>query len=151
MSKKLIAVASAAALALSALVAAPATAVGPFAVDYAGYYDANTTTNTGATATLALQTNVPSADVLRLGTSTSATTGTLIRLDITTPGATDAITVTTTGGVKAISATQFADGATTKDGVSSLTVAAASGVPAARAGAAGSAARWRVRPGPPDR
>ena len=128
MSKKLIAVAAAAALALSGLAAFPATAAqGPFAVTASGQFAADQTTDTGATAAKALATNVPTADVLRLGAAASATTGTLIRLAINTPGATDAITVTTTGGVKVISATQFADGVKTAGGATSLTVAAAAG------------------------
>jgi hypothetical protein len=124
MSKKLIAVAAAAALALTGLVGAPASAT-VFGVTIVGQIAADQTTNNGSSATKAIETNVPTADVLRLGTDASASTGTLLRFTVATPGATDAVTVTTTGGAKVITATQFADGVKTVAGASSLTVPAA--------------------------
>ena len=135
MSKKLIAVASAAALALSALVAMPsAAAPGPFTVTIEGNETTNQVTRTGATSTNPIQVYVPSSDVLRSSTYAAATatlptaSSTAIRLLIQTPGATDAITVTATGGVEVITDTQFDLGtATTATGVQSLTDVAANG------------------------
>jgi hypothetical protein len=128
MSKKLIAVASAAALALSALVGiAPATAVGPFNAVIDG--EAEASSNAGTLSTSANTINVPSANVLRHNSASDHTTGTLVRYDVTTPGATDTVTVTATGGVKLISDTQFADveDLTVASGTSSLTVNSAQG------------------------
>ena len=51
---------------------------------------------------------VPSANVLRYNPTEVHTTGTLIRYSIVTPGATDVTTVTSTGSVKLITATQLA-------------------------------------------
>jgi hypothetical protein len=132
MSKKLIAVASAAALALAGLVGiAPAnSAVGPFAVSVSGTTSTATTARDGTTSTKALQINVPSTDVIRL-TATHATLAqgdsTAIKFDVVTPGATDVVTVTSTGGVELISTTEFDDDATTATGKQSLTVSAANG------------------------
>jgi hypothetical protein len=140
MSKKLIAVASAAALALSALVAMPSVAtpgtagVGPFQVEVLGKETTNQVVRTGGTAALPLQVYVPSGDVLRtsgyLPTADALPTGssTALRVNIQTPGATDAITITATGGVEVVTDTQFAAATTTTaTGVQSLTVAAAQG------------------------
>jgi hypothetical protein len=140
MSKKLIAVASAAALALSALVAMPSVAtpgvagVGPFQVEVLGNETTNQVVRTGGTASLPLQVYVPSGDVLRTSgyapTADALPTGssTALRVNIQTPGATDAITITATGGVKVVTDTQFAAATTTSaTGVQSLTVAAAAG------------------------
>jgi hypothetical protein len=134
MSKKLIAVASAAALALAGLVAIPTAAnavVGPFAVTADGAVT-NHTTRDGSTAAKSLQINVPTADVLRF-TASSIAVGknygpSAIKLTITTPGATDAITVSATGGVEVITDTVFDDGdATTATGTTTLTDVAADG------------------------
>jgi hypothetical protein len=105
MSKKLIAVATAAALALSALFAAPATAVGAFDVVETG----SISTANGTTGDLEHTTNVPSQDVLRYDAIfTTSSTGTLVRYDITTPLAGAAVTVATAGGgAKLISKAQF--------------------------------------------
>jgi hypothetical protein len=140
MSKKLIAVASAAALALSALVAMPSVAtpgvagVGPFQVEVLGNETTNQVNRTGGTSSLPLQVYVPSGDVLRTSgyapTADALPTGssTALRVNIQTPGATDAITITATGGVKVVTDTQFAASTTTSaTGVQSLTVAAAAG------------------------
>jgi hypothetical protein len=135
MSKKLIAVASAAALALSALVGvAPVTAaVGPFGVTVTGTTSTVTVARDGSTSTKALQINVPSADVIRfVATAEVLATGdsTAIRFDVVTPGTTDAITVTSTGGVKVITTTVFTTPAVTANGVQSLALTAADGVAA---------------------
>ena len=135
MSKKLIAVASAAALALSALVAMPsAAAPGPFTVTVSGNETTNQVNRTGATSTNPLQIFVPSSDVIRSSTYAAnadalpTASSTALRIDIQTPGATDAITITSTGGVKVLTDTQFAAATTTSaTGVQSLTVPAANG------------------------
>jgi hypothetical protein len=139
MSKKLIAVASAAALALSALVAVPATAtpgtagVGAFDTAINGAAT-NSVSRDGSTAAKSYQINVPSADVLRYTAANNASatlfTGSLAKIDVQTPGTTDAITISTTGGAKVITAAQFAatsPASTTATGVTSLTISAADG------------------------
>jgi hypothetical protein len=134
MSKKLIAVASAAALALAGLVAIPTVAtaaVGPFAVSADGAAT-NSVTRDGTTAAKSIQINVPSSDVLRFEAASVAvgknTKVSAIKLTITTPGATDAITVSATGGVEVITDTVFDAGdATTASGTTTLTDVAAEG------------------------
>jgi len=132
MSKKLIAVAAAAALALTGLVGiAPAnSAVGPFNVVPTGAAS-NHTDRDGTTAAKSIQINVPSADVLRFvasDASVALTTGTVVKLEVTTPGNTDAITISSTGGVKVITDTVFDDGdATSATGTQTLTDVAATG------------------------
>ena len=140
MSKKLIAVAAAAALALSALVAVPSVAtpgvagVGAFDIAVNGAAT-NSVSRDGSTAAKSYQINVPSADVLRYtaasnSTGPAITTGSLAKIDVQTPGATDAITISTTGGAKVITAAQFAatsPASTTATGVTTLTIAAADG------------------------
>ena len=135
MSKKLIAVASAAALALAGLVAMPTVATatpGPFNVTVAGAVT-NQVSRVGSTAATAVQVNVPSADVLRLSTSTIAnasdSTGSVLELTVTTPSATDVITVTATGGVEVLTAAQRAatTAPTTATGTQSLTVNSTTG------------------------
>ena len=126
MSKKLIAVASAAALALSALVATPAMAsitVGTVL----GASEASAAA--GTTELTANAINVPSSDVLRYNIAAGASdiaTGTLVRYPITTLGDTDVVTVTATGGIKLITQTQFAAATapTTATGTTSASVTA---------------------------
>jgi hypothetical protein len=104
MSKKLIAVASAAALALSALVATPAMAA-PFSVTVLGEFG----TTAGTTATDAIVVNAPSQDVLRFdntANSAASTTGSVIRLDVVTTAGSAGVTAAATGGVKLLTATQ---------------------------------------------
>ena len=134
MSKKLIAVASAAALALSALVVMPTVATatpGPFAVAITGEVTADAARD-GSTSAKALQISVPTSDVLRFTALQPAGpgTGSVIKLVVTTPGASDAITVTSTGAVKVVTDTVFDETApapTSASGVQSLTDAAATG------------------------
>jgi hypothetical protein len=134
MSKKLIAVASAAALALAGLVAVPTVAtadVGAFNVVADGA-STNHVSRDGTTAAKSIQVNVPSANVLRNVTSSLAnltTTSTAVKLTITTPGATDAITVSTTGGVLVMTDTTFdaATAPTVASGTTTLTDVAANG------------------------
>jgi hypothetical protein len=132
MSKKLIAVASAAALALSALVGvAPVNAlVGPFGVGVEGTSSTSTVARDGSTSVKALRINVPSEDVIRLVATTGddlSGASTAIKFNVTTPGDTDAVTVTSTGGVKVITTTVFIDGAVVANGVQSLALSAAAG------------------------
>jgi hypothetical protein len=136
MSKKLIAAAAAAALSLAGLVAIPTVAtaaVGPFSVAQTGAAT-NSVSRDGSTAVKALQVNVPSDDVIRTNTDSVVATGntsnsTAMKFAVVTPGATDSITVTSTGGVKVLTATQYADTTTTSaTGTQSLTVPAADGL-----------------------
>jgi len=101
MSKKLIAVAAAAALALTGLVATPATsAVGAFSVTVS-----TNIAGTGLTAANAYTVLLPTQDVLRAdGVGATITT---IRVVSTTPITTDTVRVVTTGGVKAITKSAF--------------------------------------------
>jgi outer membrane murein-binding lipoprotein Lpp len=113
---------------------APAnSAVGPFAVTHTGAAT-NDVARDGSTATKAIQIQVPSDDVIRTNTTSVVATGntsnsTAVKFVVTTPGSTDSITVTSTGGVKVLSATQFAATSTTTSatGTQSLTVPAADG------------------------
>jgi hypothetical protein len=118
MSKKLIAVASAAALALSALVASPAAAA-PFSVG--SLVGANS--GDGATATAPAKINVPSTDVFRFASDGASTTGTVVRFPVTATGSGVAITATATGSVKLLTATQFAASTSTvKTGTATLSL-----------------------------
>jgi hypothetical protein len=123
MSKKLIAVASAAALALSALVAAPATAVGPFAVTDTQASTGSISSANGSTGDLEHTINVPSQDVLRFdaGTVGASSTGTLLRYAVITPLGGAAVSVAAAGGgAKLVSKAQF-------DVLSTLTSASGAG------------------------
>ncbi len=101
MSKKLIAVASAAALALSALVAMPASAAA-FGVTVEGEFGSTT----GTTATGALVVNAPSQDVLRFDDDAASITGTVLRFQVTSTAAGASVTATATDGVKLLTPTQ---------------------------------------------
>ena len=120
MSKKLIAVAAAAALALSAL--APANAAG------ASLTVAPTSTagvqaipaGTGLTSTTAYEVPVPSQDVLRV---TGETNRTAIEFSVNTRSNGASITVASTGGVELLTTAQVgASGVTTATGVQSLSM-----------------------------
>jgi hypothetical protein len=110
MSKKLIAVATAAALALTGLVATSSVAaVGPFNVVTTQADTRSLANEDGSTGDKELTILVPSQDVLRFDDNTASTTGTLLRLKVVTPTAGAAISVTAAGGgAKLISAAQFA-------------------------------------------
>ena len=110
MSKKLIAVASAAALAITGLVATPSVAaLGPFDVSTLQADTRSISTANGSTADLELTMLVPSQDVLRFDENNATTTGTLLRFKVQTPTGGAAITATAAGGgAKLITATQFA-------------------------------------------
>ncbi len=126
MSKKLIAVAAAAALALTGLVATPATSqVGTWSVAVTA-----NVAGSGINADNAYTVLIPTQDVLRFNETAGATT-TLIRVVSTTPITTDNVRVVTTGGVKAISKAAF-DALTsttnkTTAGSSDVTVASVDG------------------------
>jgi hypothetical protein len=123
MSKKLIAVAAAAALALTGLVAVPASASsltvsagtvgsadGPLAGD-------------GLASTTAWTIPVPSQDVLRA--TNTVTTRSVVTLVVTSIEANAALNVTATGGVKLLNATQLAAATTTTaTGTSTLSLSA---------------------------
>jgi hypothetical protein len=118
MSKKLIAVASAAALALSALVAVPASAAA-FSVAVDGAVNDAALAIDGDTA---LEINVPSANVLRYNTL-SGSTASAIRFTVTTTADSKAVAATSTGAVKILTGTQIAAAATTTaTGTSSVSI-----------------------------
>jgi len=122
MSKKLIAVAAAAALALTGLVGvAPASATTSLTIT-------GGSADSGATADVAKTINVPSADTLGWSTAGN-TTATAIRVVVTTAAATGTVNVTSTGGVKLVTTAQYDDAvtvATSATGSQSLTAAAVS-------------------------
>jgi hypothetical protein len=102
MSKKLIAVASAAALALTALVGVAPASASP-TITYVG-----AASGAGLTAAAPIVINVPSQNVLRDAGGTSATTsGSVIRVDIDSPLTNQTIRVTSTGAVKLLTTAQF--------------------------------------------
>jgi hypothetical protein len=107
MSKKLIAVASAAALALTALVGiAPASANYAFAVTATGQIGAGA----GNNATDPLSINVPSQDVLRYNVSTAGTaadSASVIRLEVQATTTSTAVRVTSTGGIEILTQAQW--------------------------------------------
>jgi hypothetical protein len=113
MSKKLFASATAAALALTALVGvAPASANYTFSVTATG----QTSTAAGVNESAPLTINVPSQDVLRYNTEAisdnAILTSSVIRLAIQATSTSAAVRVVSTGGVKILSETQWS--ATTK-------------------------------------
>ena len=124
MSKKLIAVASAAALALSALVAAPASGAA-FAVTVTGGSG-----DAGISSSAAKTINVPASDSLTNAWSTEGnTTGTALRFVVAT-AADAAVSVTSTGGgAKILTNAQYtatgASAPTSATGATSLTATAA--------------------------
>jgi hypothetical protein len=126
MSKKLIAVAAAAALALTGLVATPANStVGAFTVTATG-----TTGGTGLNADAAYTVKLPTQDVLRYSVEAGVSVSTF-RIEVQTPGTTDTVRVVTTGGAKVLTATAFGALTTstnnTKAGSADASVAAAGG------------------------
>jgi hypothetical protein len=129
MSKKIIAVAAAAALALTGLVVMPtvASAVGPFAVSVAVSDTLSRSGADGSTGSLELTILVPSQDVLRLDAQAlpaSSTSGTLLRFIVTTPAGGAAVTATAAlGGAKLVTQAQVdAKGLTTASGTASISV-----------------------------
>ena len=128
MSKKLIAIASAAALALTGLVAvAPASAVGPFAVNVGQANTLSRANVDGSTATKELTILVPSQDTLRLDPTAApadSVTGTLLRFKVTTPAGGATVTATAAlGGAKLITQAQVdAGNLTTASGTASISV-----------------------------
>jgi len=102
MSKKLIAVAAAAALALTGLVAVPANStVGPFTVTVNGNQG-----GTGLNADAPYTVKLPTQDVLRYN-ATPGTSVSTFRIEVQTPGTTDTVRVVSTGAVKVLTKTAF--------------------------------------------
>jgi hypothetical protein len=127
MSKKLIAIASAAALALSALVAAPAYAA-PFGISING--DVGAGGDIGLTAATAAEVNLPTQDVLRFDPANDTTSGTAVRVRVTTTAIDKTVSVVTTGGVKVFTSAQWDSNAVTKNaraGATSVSAATAAG------------------------
>jgi len=127
MSKKIIAVAAAAALALAGLVA-PANAAGanltilPNNTSGVAAGAQGSVTGTGLTSDTAFEVAVPSQDVLRL---TSTASRSVLSLEISTRSDNAAVTVTSTGAVKLLNATQLAAATTTTaTGTQSLSLTA---------------------------
>jgi hypothetical protein len=123
MSKKLIAVAAAAALALTGLVASPASAgeTYTFSVTPKGQI----TAALGNTTDAPLSINVPSQDALRYNVQTFGTgalTASALRLDIQAVATSSAVRIVATGGVRLVTDTAFATaaGKKTAAGVASL-------------------------------
>jgi hypothetical protein len=124
MSKKLIAVAAAAALALTGLVAIPANAATFDAVITTSSSAApSDSDNSGTSATNAVGIAVPSSNVIRSGLEPngSNSTGTALRIVITKTSNSATVTSTATGGVLLYTATSMADTGTIAGGVKSLT------------------------------
>jgi hypothetical protein len=127
MSKKLIAVASAAALALTGLVGVAPASAAPWSVTETGGLS---TGGDGSTATAAVTILVPSQDVLRYDTDAGlSTTATLVRYAVVTPAADASITVNAEEGVKLLTSAQFdeLDDQTTASGASTLPISSGSG------------------------
>jgi uncharacterized small protein (DUF1192 family) len=124
MSKKLIAVAAAAALAITGLVAVPANSAGPNltilpAADSVG----GAVTGNGLTSTTAFEVAVPSRDVLR--STATVSNRSALALVVNTRSDNAAITVTSTGAVELLTSAQVAASTTnTTTGTQSLTLTA---------------------------
>jgi hypothetical protein len=127
MSKKLIAAAAAAALALTALVGVAPASAATFEVAVS-----NTTGNSpaqtaaskaadGVTAATAYNVNVPSNDVIRSNATGDRSGTTALKFDITTTAARGQVDVTATGSVRIITEDEFDDGAKVATGKTSLT------------------------------
>jgi hypothetical protein len=124
MSKKLIAVAAAAALALTGLVATtPAYASYTFGVTV----DGEVSGGNGLTADTPAVINVPSQDALRYGVTAGTASDSVVRLNVQASTTSAAVRVTVTGGVKVMTEANFsvtanrkiASGVTTLDLTSS--------------------------------
>jgi hypothetical protein len=129
MSKKLIAVAAAAALALTGLVAAPA---GASAITNVTIYDKNNTAGLAFTAghtdsdsAVTAVTFAAARNVVFSTSVTNAATRTAVRFDVNTASAASAINVTATGGVRMIAT--IASTTKVTDGVQALNGSTVSG------------------------
>jgi hypothetical protein len=126
MSKKLIAVAAAAALALTGLVAVPAnSAAATLSISAATGDTKNAAAiagGDGSSSTAAWELPVPSQDVLRV---TKTASRSALVLDVATKENNATVTVTATGGVKLLTAAQYgASTTTTATGTQSLSLTA---------------------------
>ena len=124
MSKKLIAVAAAAALALTGLVAAPA---GASAITNVTVYHSGSAQGTALTAghtdsDSAIQANTFAAarNVVFSSSYTDAATRTAVRFDVNTAAAASAINITATGGVRVIATIPSSTNLKVTDGVQAL-------------------------------
>jgi hypothetical protein len=129
MSKKLIAVAAAAALALTGLVAVPANSAAATLSISAEDGDTKNAAaiagGDGSSSTAAWELPVPSQDVLRV---TKTASRSALVLDVATKENNATVTVTATGGVKLLTAAQYdASTTTTATGTQSLSLTADSG------------------------
>ena len=131
MSKKLIAVASAAALALAGLIAMPTVATatnGPFAVSVTQSETLSRSTANGTTGDLELTTLVPSQDVIRYVAGTTnafveTTSNNVLRFNVNTPTSGATVTATSTGGTELLTQAQITAGSlTTASGTQTLSV-----------------------------
>jgi hypothetical protein len=131
MSKKLIAVASAAALALAGLVAMPTVATatnGPFSVSVVQSETLSRVATNGSTGDLELTVLVPSQDVIRFVDNTTSThtnrdSNTVLRFIVNTPTSGATVTATSTGGTKLLTQAQITAGSlTTASGSQSISV-----------------------------
>ena len=123
MSKKLIAVAAAAALALTGLVATPSSAGETYTFEVIP--EGQITAALGDTADAPLSINVPSQDVLRFNEARAGDivlTSSVIRLEIAAVATSSAVRIVATGGVRLVTDTAFATaaGKKTAAGVASL-------------------------------
>jgi len=108
MSKKLIAVASAAALALTALVAVPAATAAPRTFGMATTVGQHPAGSTGGSAAFALEVTVPTEDVLRFNEAPGAgTTTNVIRFAVTPVGTTDVVRATAQDGLRVLTEAAF--------------------------------------------
>jgi hypothetical protein len=131
MSKKLIAVASAAALALAGLIAMPTAATatnGPWSVSTTvsdTLSRAGSAAN-GTTGDLELTILVPSQDVIRFDAAAlpaASTSGTVLRFIVNTPVSGSTVTATSTGGTELLTQAQITAGSlTTASGTQSISV-----------------------------
>ena len=108
MSKKLIAVASAAALALTALVAVPAATAAPRTFDIVTTVGQHPAGSTGGSAAFALEVTVPTENVLRFNEDPGdGTTTNVIRFAVRPVGTTDVVRATAQDGLRVLTEAAF--------------------------------------------
>jgi hypothetical protein len=131
MSKKLIAVASASALALAGLVAMPTVATatnGPWSVSTTQSETLSRANVNGSTGDLELTVLVPSQDVIRYVAGTTnafveTTSNNVLRFNVNTPTSGAAVTATSTGGTELLTQAQITAGSlTTASGTQTISV-----------------------------
>ena len=128
MSKKLIAFASASAIAIAGLVAMPTAATatnGPWAVTATQASTLSREDVNGTTGDLELKVLVPSQDVIRFEATSpgSSTSNTVLRFVVNTPVSGSTVTATSTGGTELLTQAQITAGSlTTASGTQSISV-----------------------------